>query len=131
MKRDRWIGASVLALAAAVLGSDSALETAQSFTIPGACTDAAACASFCSSIVEQGRTENDFLQLAAWQLGPPQAVGLPAANLGMPAPVDPNNVYAGTGAGMFSPAVAGPLAGSIRPTSSPARSTSSIPGRSR
>ena len=34
---------------------------------------------------------------------------LPPANMSMPAPVDPKNVYAGAGAGMFSPAVAGQL----------------------
>jgi hypothetical protein len=60
-------------------------------------------------VVEEGRSDGDFVQLAAWQLGPPQAIDLPPANLGMPAPVDPNNVYAGAGAGMFSPAVAGHL----------------------
>ena len=109
MQRQGWIGASVLALAAAALGSDSALETAQSFTIPTACKDAALCASFCSSLVEQGRSESDFLNLAAWQLGREQAIDLPPGNLTMPAAVDPNNVYAGTGAGMFSPAVAGAL----------------------
>ncbi len=109
MMRQGWIGASILVLATAALGSDSALDTAQSFTIPTACTDAALCASFCSSVVEQGRTESDFLQLAAHQLGPQRAIDLPPANLSMPAPVDPNNVYAGTGAGLFSPAVAGHL----------------------
>ena len=109
MMRQGWIGTSILVLAAAALGSDSALDTARSFTIPTACTDAALCASFCSSVVEQGRTESDFLQLAAYQLGPQRAIDLPPANLSMPAPVDPNNVYAGTGAGLFSPAVAGHL----------------------
>ncbi len=109
MQRLSWIGASVLALAGAILGSDSALETAQSFTIPTACKDAAQCASFCSSVLEQGRSESDFLQLAAYQLGPEQAMDLPPANMSMPAPLDPANVYAGTGAGMFSPAVAGHL----------------------
>src|SRR5271165_1983136 len=110
MQRHGWIGASVLGLAAAVLGSDSTLETAQSFTIPTLCTDAARCAAFCSSVIEQGRSEQDFVALAAYQLGPPKAIDLPPANLSMPAPVDPINVYAGTGAGMFSPAVAGHLA---------------------
>ncbi len=109
MQRQGWIGASILILTAAVLGSDSALETAQSFTIPTACTEPAQCAAFCSSVVEQGRSESDFLQLAAYQLGPEQAIDLPPANLSMPAPVDPKNVYAGTGAGMFSPVVAGHL----------------------
>ena len=98
------IGASALVLMAAV-GSDSG----QSFTIPTTCTDAAFCASICRSAVEQGRTEQDFIQLASWQLGPPTACALPAGNLNMPAPVDPKNVYAGAGAGMFSPAVEGHL----------------------
>lgn len=104
-----WIGASIVALAAAALGSDSALNGAQSLTIPTACADAALCASLCSSFVEEGRSESDFLKLAAWQLEPPQAIALPAANMSMPAPLDAKNVYAGTGAGMFSPAVAGHL----------------------
>ncbi len=109
-QRRAWVGASILALAGAVLGSDSALETAQSFTIPTACADPALCASLCGGFVEQGRSEGDFLQLAAYQLGAPQPIDLPAANLSMPAPVDPNNVYAGTAEGRFSPAVAGQLA---------------------
>ena len=108
MRQRAGIGASILALAG-VLGSDSALTTARSFTIPAACDDAAQCAAFCMSVVEEGRSDSDFVQLAAWQLGPPQAIDLPPANLSMPAPVDPKNVYAGTGAGMFSPAVAGHL----------------------
>ncbi len=102
------IGASALALAA-VLGPDSALETARSFTIPTVCADAATCAAFCRSVVEQGRTERDFLELAAFQLGPEKPIDLPPANLSMPAPVDLKSVYAGAGAGMFSPAVAGHL----------------------
>ncbi len=60
-------------------------------------------------MVEEGRTDSDFLQLAAYQLGPERPIDLPPANMSMPAPVDPKNVYAGTGAGMFSPAVAGHL----------------------
>jgi DNA-binding beta-propeller fold protein YncE len=98
------IGASALILAAAI-GSDSG----QSFTIPTLCTDAAQCASLCRSTVEQGRTGADFIQLAAYQLGPVKPMDLPAANLSMPAPVDPYNVYAAAGAGMFSPAVEGHL----------------------
>ena len=103
-----WIAASALALSAA-LGPDTALGPAQSFTIPTACTDATQCAAFCRSVVEEGRTDSDFLQLAAYQLGPERPMDLPPANMSMPAPVDPKNVYAGTGAGMFSPAVAGHL----------------------
>ncbi len=107
--RRSWIGASILALTGALLGSDSALETAQSLTIPTVCADPARCSALCGGVAEQGRSERDFLELAAYQLGPAQGMDLPAANLSMPAPVDPKNVYAGTGAGMFSPAVAGQL----------------------
>ena len=116
------VGASALALSA-VVGSDSALETAQSLTIQTFCVDAAHC-PFCHGGAEQGRTEGDFIALAAYQLGPEKPMDLPPANMSMPAPVDPKNVYAGAGAGMFSPAVAGqPCRASIRPTSRPARST--------
>ncbi|HTR13406.1 MAG TPA: YncE family protein [Roseiarcus sp.] len=108
LRGKHFIGASALALTA-VLGPDSGLQTAQSFTIPTVCTDAAACASLCRSVGEEGRTESDFIALAAYQLGPEKPIALPPANLSMPAPVDPKNVYAGTGAGMFSPAVAGAL----------------------
>ncbi len=108
MRKRGLIVASALALPA-MLGADAGLRTAQSFTIPTVCTDAAQCASFCRSVVEEGRTDSDFLQLAAWQLGPEKPIDLPPANLSMPAPVDPKNVYAGAGAGMFSPAVAGHL----------------------
>ena len=76
----------------------------RSFTIPTVCTDAAQCAAFCRSAVEQGRTESDFIALAAYQLGPERPIDLPPANLTMPPPIDPKNVYAGTGAGNFSPA---------------------------
>ena len=89
----------------AVLGSDSG----QSFTIPTVCADAALCASICRSTVEQGRSEQDLIRLAAWQLGPETPIDLPPGNLDMPAPVDPKNVYAGAGANMFSPAVEGHL----------------------
>jgi DNA-binding beta-propeller fold protein YncE len=103
-----WIGASALAISAFV-ASDSSVETAQSLTIPTVCADPAQCAAFCRGVVEQGRSEGDFIALAAYQLGPQKAIDLPPANLSMPAPVDPKNVYAGAGAGMFSPAVAGQL----------------------
>jgi len=103
-----WIGASALAISAFV-ASDSGVETAQSLTIPTVCADPAQCAAFCHGVAEQGRSEGDFIALAAYQLGPEKAIDLPPANMSMPAPVDPKNVYAGTGAGMFSPAVAGQL----------------------
>jgi len=86
-----------------MIGSDAG----QSFTIP--CADPALCAAVCRSTVEQGRSEADFLQLAAYQLGPEKPLDLPPANLGMPPPVDPTNVYAADAAGMFSPAVEGHL----------------------
>ncbi len=108
MRFGGWFGASALALAA-VVGPDCALQTAQSFTIPTACTDAAQCAAFCRSVVEEGRKDSDFIALAAYQLGPEKPIDLPPANMSMPAPVDPKNVYAGTRAGMFSPAVKGHL----------------------
>ena len=108
MRAGGLIGASALALTA-MLGADSGLQPAQSFTIATACADAAACASLCGGGREEGRTEADFIALAAYQLGPATPIALPPANLSMPAPVDPKNVYAGTGAGMFSPAVAGHL----------------------
>jgi DNA-binding beta-propeller fold protein YncE len=103
----RLMAASVLALSAAI-GSDSALDTAQSFAIPTVCADPVSC-NLCRSAVEQGRTATDFIELAALQLGQEKPIDLPPANLSMPAPVDPNNVYAGAGAGMMSPAVAGQL----------------------
>jgi len=108
MRFGKGLAASAVAMAIAV-GSDSELRTAQSFTIPTACTDAAQCAAFCRSAVEEGRMESDFIALASYQLGPERPIDMPPANLSMPAPVDPHNVYAGTGAGMFSPAVAGHL----------------------
>jgi DNA-binding beta-propeller fold protein YncE len=108
MRLSGWFGASALALSA-IVGPGSALQTAQSFTIPTVCTDAAQCAAFCRSVGEEGRTESDFIALAAYQLGPEKPIDLPPANMSMPAPVDPNNVYAGASAGMFSPAVAGHL----------------------
>jgi DNA-binding beta-propeller fold protein YncE len=102
------IGASALALSATV-GPDSAFGPAQSFTLASVCTDAAKCAALCHGVGEAGRSESDFIRLAAYQLGPEKPIDLPPVNLSMPAPVDPKNVYAGTRAGMLSPAVAGQL----------------------
>src|ERR1700674_5501404 len=93
-----WIGASALALSAAI-GSDSGFDAAQSLTIPTVCANAAKCAALCRRLVEEGRTEGDFVQLAAYQLGPEKPMNLPPANMSMPAPVDRNDVYAGAGAG--------------------------------
>src|SRR6516164_2446996 len=99
-------GLAAVAAAAIAVGAGFELRSAQSFTIPDACVAGAACADVCSG-AEQGRTAGDFLALAAYQLGPERPILMPPANLSMPAPVDPHNVYAGPGAGMFSPAVAG------------------------
>ena len=103
-----WIGASALALAG-MIGPEAGFDAARSFTIPTSCTDAAQCASVCRSAVEQGRTERTSLSWQPISSGRRKPIDLPPANMSMPAPVDPKNVYAGTGAGMFSPAVAGQL----------------------
>jgi hypothetical protein len=102
--RNGLVAAAAMAIAA---GAGFELRSAQSFTIPNACVGGSACAYVCSSVLEQGRTVGDFIALAAYQLGPERPILLPPANLSMPPPVDPHNVYAGAGAGMFSPAVAG------------------------
>ena len=110
MERARRMVFRGLAAAAAMAiaaGVGFELRSAQSFTIPNACVEGSACAYVCSSVLEQGRTAADFIALAAYQLGPERPILLPPANLSMPAPVDPRNVYAGAGVGMFSPAVAG------------------------
>src|SRR5271169_4661658 len=104
--RNGFVAAAAMAIA---VGAGFGLRGAQSFTIPNACVEGSACAYVCSSVLEQGRTAADFIALAAYQLGPERPILMPPANLSMPAPVDPHNVYAGAGAGMFSPAVAGQL----------------------
>ena len=128
----RAFAAAAAAMAIAA-GSDSELGAARSFTIPTECVDPVICASLCHSAVEQGPAESGFTALASWfaprryrllaarrpnparrvlpgyELGPERPIEMPPANMSMPAPVDPHNVYAGTGAGMFSPAVAGQL----------------------
>src|SRR3984957_13858542 len=102
--RNGLVAAAAIAIA---VGAGFELRSAQSFTIPNACVGGSACAYVCSSVLEQGRTAADFIALAAYQLGPERPILLPPANLTMPPPVDPHNVYAGAGVGMFSPAVAG------------------------
>jgi DNA-binding beta-propeller fold protein YncE len=100
-------GLAAVAAAAIAIGAGFGLRSAQSFTIPDACVEGSACAYVCSNVLEQGRNAADFIALAAYQLGPERPILMPPANLSMPAPVDPHNVYAGAGVGMFSPAVAG------------------------
>ena len=101
---------NVLAAAAAAaiaVGAGFELRSAQSFTIPDACAlGAPDCAAVCRSLDDQSRSPADFVALAAYQLGPERPIPLPPANLTMPAPVDPHDVYAGAGANMFSPVVA-------------------------
>src|SRR5271167_4741175 len=104
--RNDFVAAAAIAIA---VGAGFELRSAQSFTIPNACVEGSACAYVCSNVLEQGGAAADFIALAAYQLGPERPILLPPANLSMPAPVDPHNVYAGAGVGMFSPAVAGPL----------------------
>ena len=101
--RNGFIAVAAMAIA---IGAGFELRSAQSFTIPDACDAGAACADICMS-AEQGQTPDAFIALAAYQLGPERPILLPPANLTMPAPVDPHNVYASAGAGLFSPAVAG------------------------
>ena len=101
-------GLAAAAAAAIAVGAGFELRSAQSLTIPDACAlGAADCAHICRSLDDQNRAPADFVALAAYQLGPQRPILLPPANLSMPAPVDPHNVYAGAGAGMFSPAVEG------------------------
>ena len=101
-------GFTAAAAVAIAVGPGFELHSAQSLTVPDACVlGAADCAAVCRSLDDQRRAPADFIALAAYQLGPERPILLPPANLSMPAPVDRHNVYAGAGAGMFSPAVAG------------------------
>ena len=60
-------------------------------------------------------TPEDFIQRAAYELGPPAATfKLPPANMNMPPLVDPKNVYSEIAAGKFSPATAGALQPRLR-----------------
>src|SRR5271166_2430506 len=103
-------GLAVAAAAVAIaLGAGFGLRDAQSLTIPTLCAEGGACAYVCHSVVEQGRTAGDFIALAAYQLGPEKPIDMPPVTLATPPSVDPRNVYAGAGAGMFSPAVEGQL----------------------
>ena len=88
--------AGVAAAAAIAAGAGVEIRSAQSLTIPDACVlGAGACAEICHSLDDQSRTPADFIALASYQLGPEKPIDLPPANLTMPAPVDPQNVYAG------------------------------------
>ena len=69
----RFLAGVAAATLAAVIGSDSLIDGAQSLTIPSLCVDGEACAALCSAHVEVGRTPEDFVQRAAYELGPPAA----------------------------------------------------------
>jgi DNA-binding beta-propeller fold protein YncE len=98
---------AAVALTAIATGAGLGLRGAQSLTIPTVCPEGGACAYICGAIGELGRTESDFIALAAYQLGPEKPISMPPVTLAAPPPVDPRNVYAGAAAGMFSPAVDG------------------------
>jgi DNA-binding beta-propeller fold protein YncE len=110
------------------------LKGAQSFTVPDWCGGVRPCPPPCLGAPEVAREPEEFIALARYELGPrrpirrwraarrrawrpaarvavatPPAVELPPANLTMPPPVDPRNVYAGIAAGDISPAAAGAL----------------------
>ncbi|HLH49761.1 MAG TPA: YncE family protein [Roseiarcus sp.] len=105
---------SLLRLAAlgffAVLGSDCLVGGAQSLPISTYCVTAGQCAELCRHLVEKGRTGQDFIRLAEYELGEPGVFNLPPREGAPPPLVDPTNVYSETRAGNFSPAVADALA---------------------
>ena len=105
MKR-RLISLLALALCAAA-GSDTIFVGAQSLTA-NFCISPAICAAICRGAVEKGRSAEDFIKLAAFELGPAEPFSVPQAH--MPPPlVNPENLYSETDADKFSPAVAGAL----------------------
>ncbi len=122
------LGLLVAGVAAAIgLAGTLGLERAQSFTLPNWCGGVRACPPPCLGAPEVASDPEDFVKLARYELGPRRAarrwprarqvaalppaptLDLPPANLTMPAPVDPHNVYAGIAAGDMSPATAGAL----------------------
>jgi DNA-binding beta-propeller fold protein YncE len=102
----------ILRLAAAgafsLLGA-GLIGDAQSLPISTYCVTAGQCAQLCRQLVEKGRTAEDFIRLASYELGEPGVFNLPPREGAPPPLVDPTNVYSETRAGNFSPAVAGAL----------------------
>ncbi|HEV3045042.1 MAG TPA: YncE family protein [Roseiarcus sp.] len=94
----------------AVLGADGLVSDAQSLPISTYCVTAGQCAALCRSFVEKGRTAEDFIDLASYELGAPDIVSLPPRDGAPPPPIDPANVYSETRANNFSPVVADALA---------------------
>jgi DNA-binding beta-propeller fold protein YncE len=105
----RFLTGVAAAALCAFVGSDSLIDSAHSLTIPRYCVGAEQCAPLCGGLVEVGRTPEDFIERASYDLGEPGLRNLPPANLGMPPLVDPKNVYSETAAGKLSPATAGAL----------------------
>jgi DNA-binding beta-propeller fold protein YncE len=105
----RFLTGVAAAALCAFIGSDSLIDSAQSLTIPTPCAHGEFCASLCGGLAEVGKTPQDFIERAAYDLGAPGFTNLPPANLTAPPLVDPKNVYSETTAGKFSPATAGAL----------------------
>ena len=99
----------------AAMGSDSLLESAQSLPVSTYCVTAGQCAELCRRFVEGGDGPQDFIRRAAFELGPPDTFKFSPATAPPPPVVDPTNVYSGTRAGNFSPAVADALPRIFRP----------------
>ena len=91
-------------------GSDSLFDSAQSLPVSTYCVTAGQCAALCRGLVEGGRSAEDFIQLAQYELGDPGIFRMAQAKAAPPPLVDPKNVYSEIGANNFSPAVAGALA---------------------
>jgi DNA-binding beta-propeller fold protein YncE len=90
-------------------GSDSLLDRAESLPVSTYCVTAGQCAALCRQFVEGGRSANDLIQLAQYELGDPGVFKMADASPSAPGMVDPKNVYSEVGANNFSPAVAGAL----------------------
>ena len=90
-------------------GSDSLLGSAESLPVSTYCVTAGQCAALCRGLVEGGRSADDFIQLAQYELGDPGVFRLADAKSATPPLVDAKNVYSEIGANSFSPAVAGAL----------------------
>jgi DNA-binding beta-propeller fold protein YncE len=100
----RLVGVLALALCAGA-GSDALVESAQSLPVSTYCVSADQCAALCRRFVEGDKSPQDFIQKAAFELGPPESFKLPPVNASIPPVVDPTNVYSEVGVDKFSPAV--------------------------
>ena len=91
------------------VGSDSLLGSAESLPVSTYCVTAGQCATLCRGLVEGGRSAEDLIQLAQYELGDPGVFRLAEAKTSTPPLIDAKNVYSEIGADRFSPAVAGAL----------------------